>query len=32
MEEGKVPDSIKVPIYRIAQEAFDNIATHSGAD
>lgn len=32
LEEDKVPDSIEVPIYRIAQEAFENIATHSGAD
>ena len=32
LEEGKVPDSIEVPIYRIAQEALDNIVTHSGAD
>jgi len=32
LEEGKIPDSIKVPIYRIAQEAFYDVATHSGAD
>jgi PAS domain S-box-containing protein len=32
LEGSKVPDSIEVPIYRIAQEAFENIATHSGAD
>lgn len=32
MEEGEIPDSIEVPIYRIAQEAFENIAAHSGAD
>jgi signal transduction histidine kinase len=31
-EGSEVPDSIEVPIYRIAQEAFDNIAAHSGAD
>jgi PAS domain S-box-containing protein len=30
--EGNVPDSIEIPIYRITQEAFDNIAAHSGAD
>jgi len=28
--EGNVPDSIEIPIYRITQEAFDNIAAHSG--
>ena len=32
LEEGEIPDSIEVPIYRIAQEAFENIAAHSGAD
>jgi signal transduction histidine kinase len=32
LKGSKVPDSIEVPIYRIAQEAFDNMATHSGAD
>lgn len=32
LDGSKVPDSIEVPIFRIAQEAFDNIATHSGAD
>jgi signal transduction histidine kinase len=30
--KNEVPDSIEVPIYRIAEEAFDNIAAHSGAD
>lgn len=30
--KGEVPDSIEVPIYRIVQEAFENIAAHSGAD
>jgi PAS domain S-box-containing protein len=30
--EDGVPDSIEVPIFRITQEAFDNIAAHSGAD
>lgn len=30
--EDKVPGSIKTPIYRMAQEALQNIATHSGAD
>ena len=32
LEKNKVPDSIEVSIYRIAQEAFENVATHSGAD
>jgi PAS domain S-box-containing protein len=32
LEEVNVPDPIKVTIYRIAEEAFDNIASHSGAD
>ena len=32
LEGDKIPDSIKVPAYRITQEAFDNIATHSEAD
>ena len=32
LEEGEAPDSIKTPIYRIAQEALKNIAAHSRAD
>jgi len=32
LEEGEVPDSIKTPIYRVAQEALKNIADHSMAD
>jgi PAS domain S-box-containing protein len=32
LAEGKIPDSIEVPIYRIVEEAFKNIASHSGAD
>ncbi len=32
LEGSKIPDSIEVPIYRIAQEVLDNIAVHSEAD
>jgi len=32
LEEGEIPDSIEVPIYRVTQEGLKNIATHSGAD
>ncbi len=32
LEEGEIPDSIETPIYRLTQEALENIATHSSAD
>jgi PAS domain S-box-containing protein len=32
LEEREIPKSIKIPIFRIAQEAFDNITKHSKAD
>jgi PAS domain S-box-containing protein len=32
LEEREMPDSIEVPLYRIAQEALENIAAHSEAD
>ncbi len=32
LEEGRVPDSIVVPIYRIAQQTLENVALHSSAD
>jgi len=32
IEEGEIPDALKIVIYRIAQEAMNNIAKHSKAD
>jgi signal transduction histidine kinase len=32
IEEGKLPDDLKIVIYRIVQEALNNIAKHSEAD
>ncbi len=32
IQEDEVPDSIKMPIYRILQEALNNISKHSQAD
>ncbi|MHC1725859.1 MAG: MASE3 domain-containing protein [Syntrophobacteraceae bacterium] len=32
IDETEVPDSLKIVIYRIVQEALNNIAKHSGAD
>lgn len=32
VEENEVPSCLKIVIYRIIQEAFNNIAKHSGAD
>ncbi len=32
IEEDEIPDSLKIVIYRIVQEALNNIAKHSGAD
>ena len=32
MKENEVPDTLKTVIYRVLQEAFNNIAKHSGAD
>ncbi len=31
ISEGEVPDSLKTPIFRISQEAMNNIAKHSQA-
>ena len=32
LTEDKIPDDLKIVIYRISQEALNNIAKHSGAD
>lgn len=32
VQEGEVPESLKVVIFRVLQEALNNIAKHSGAD
>ena len=32
MDENEIPQSLKILIFRIVQEAFNNIAKHSGAD
>jgi len=32
VEENEIPESIKTPIYRIIQEALNNVAKHSQAD
>jgi signal transduction histidine kinase len=32
MDENEMPQSLKILIFRIVQEAFNNIAKHSGAD
>lgn len=32
LEEGDVPDPLKIVVYRIVQEALNNVAKHSGAD
>jgi signal transduction histidine kinase len=32
IEEDQVPDSLKIVIYRVLQEALNNISKHSGAD
>jgi len=32
IEESEVPDSLKIVIYRVTQEAMDNVAKHSKAD
>ena len=32
IEEDQVPDSLKIVIYRVLQEALNNIAKHSGAN
>jgi signal transduction histidine kinase len=29
IEESEVPDSLKIVIYRVTQEAMDNVAKHS---
>ena len=32
IEESEVPDSLKIVIYRVTQEAMNNVAKHSKAD
>lgn len=32
VEESRIPDSLKIIIYRVLQEALNNIVKHSGAD
>ena len=32
IEEGEIPSALKIVIYRVAQEAMNNIAKHSKAD